>query len=311
MGYPIRAALTANPLTKPLLDGTVRIPGFDWTAEVLDPAELFLRQLHGDEFDVFEMSLSTHLRVCSLRQDRWIALPVFTSRKLAHLEILVTERSGISGPSELRGRRIGVPEYQQTSAVWSRGVLEHDFCVRPSEIDWVMERGAERSHGAATEFVPPPGVRISPVDENESLGSLLLAGRIDGALRYIGKRNLVDRSPSLTHAQLGVRPLFDREAERERLRGRPLHANHCVAVRRELADDVPEILPAVMAGFSEARRRSAAASLAEMPYGFAANEAMLRALADQAFEQGITVARVDPRDVFADPPVPGDGDRAD
>lgn len=192
MGYPIRAALTANPLTKPLLDGTVRIPGFDWTAEVLDPAELFLRQLHGDEFDVFEMSLSTHLRVCSLRQDRWIALPVFTSRKLAHLAILVTERSGISGPSELRGRRIGVPEYQQTSAVWSRGVLEHDFCVRPSEIDWVMERGAERSHGAATEFVPPPGVRISPVDENESLGSLLMAGRIDGALRYIGKRNLVD-----------------------------------------------------------------------------------------------------------------------
>jgi 4,5-dihydroxyphthalate decarboxylase len=113
VGYPIRAALTANPLTKPLLDGTVRIPGFDWTAEVLDPAELFLRQLHADEFDVFEMSLSTHLRVCSLRQDRWIALPVFTSRKLAHLAILVTERSGISGPSELRGRRIGVPEYQQ------------------------------------------------------------------------------------------------------------------------------------------------------------------------------------------------------
>jgi len=318
----LSVAVTDNALTRPIIDGDVTPDGVDWTPIALHPSELFWRQLHFADFDVFEMSLSTSLRLASLGDRRWVVLPVFTTRSLAHLSVIVTERSGIRTPEDLRGRRIGVPEYQQTSAVWSRGVLERDFGVRPEEIRWSMERGSVRSHGSATAFQAPEGVEVETIAETESIGHLLADGRLDGSLLYLSSPNLVDRSPVLDEVEVGIRPLFEPAAERERLAGAPLHANHCLAIRRELAEAMPWLVLNVFEAFVRAkdvaRDRLAvaiapwaqaggafAAAAARVPgsdpapYGYAANEGMLRELAGFVLRQGIAVRPVDPAELFA------------
>jgi 4,5-dihydroxyphthalate decarboxylase len=293
----IRVGLTTNPLTKPLLDGTIQSANWRWEITTLDPAELFFRQLHGDVFDVFEMSLASHFRLASLGIARWVALPIFTNRRLAHLGVLVTDRSAIETPTQLVGRRIGVPEYQQTSAVWSRGVLAHDFGVDARDIHWLMERGTERSHASGTNFTVPPGVRLDVVAEHESIGSLLLNGQIDGTLLYIGRSNIVDRSPKATPQELGCHPLFDEATELARFGGRLWHANHCVAVRAEIAID--EFIADVMATFTAARDAALGPDISQYPYGFTANAEMLQTLADYCREQGIAEAHVDVADAIA------------
>ena len=53
-----------------------------------------------------------------------------------------------------------MPEYQQTAALWTRGILKHEFCVEPGDMEFWMERTPDISHAAATGFTPPPGVTI-------------------------------------------------------------------------------------------------------------------------------------------------------
>ena len=91
---------------------------------------------------------------------QWVALPVFTTREFFHLRILVRVASGIEKPADLKGKRVGVPEYQQTAAIWGRGVLQHEFGVHPRDIEWHMERTPETSHGGSTGFKPPEGVTV-------------------------------------------------------------------------------------------------------------------------------------------------------
>ena len=319
----ISIALTPNAFTRPILDGRVKIAGVETRAALaLHPSELFWRQLHFAEFDVFEASLSTCLRLASLGDKRFVALPIFTTRNLCHLGIVVGH--DLKRPEDLRGQKIGVPEYQQTSAVWSRGVLEHDFGVAPSEIHWVMERGAAHSHGAATDFQPPQGVRVDVMSPEDSIGSMLADGRLAGSLLYLSEKNLVDRSPERSEAELRVHRLFDPEAERARYLagGSGLHATHCVAIRRELAEELPWLALNVFSAFAEAKAAvladaaaafepwrllapdtvTAARGLAAtdpVPYGIDANRPMLDRLFQYVVEQGIAVREVALADVFA------------
>lgn len=319
----ISVALTPNAFTRPLLDGRVRIAGVETaTTLALHPSELFWRQLHFAEFDVFEASMSTCLRLASLGDKRFVALPIFTTRNLCHLGIVVSH--DIKTPDDLRGQKIGVPEYQQTSAVWSRGVLQHDFGVAPADVHWVMERGAAHSHGAATDFQPPAGVRVDVMSAEDSIGSMLAEDRLAGSLLYLSEKNLVDRSPERSESELRVHRLFDPEAERVRYLagGTGLHATHCVAIRRELAEELPWLALNVFTAFSEAKAAvladaaaavepwrllapetvTAAAGLSgtdPVPYGVEANRPMLDRLLTYVVEQGIAVREVTLADVFA------------
>src|SRR5207237_1782789 len=93
-------------------------------------------------------------------------------------------------PAALRGRRVGVPEYQQTAALWARGILQHEFGVSPTEMEFWMERVPTHSHARAVDFKPPPGVTIHQIPPEKNIGSMMLAGELDATL------------PSLTHVNL-------------------------------------------------------------------------------------------------------------
>ena len=144
--------ITNNPRTWPILDGTVKPDGIDLIPTVLHPSELFWRQLHFAEFAVSEMSCSSFLIVTAHGDTRFVGLPIFTTRRFFHTGILVRRAAGIEQPADLKGKRVGVPEYQQTAALWARGVLQHEFGVAPKDMEFWMERTPDRSHGGATGF---------------------------------------------------------------------------------------------------------------------------------------------------------------
>ncbi len=210
-------ALSDNPRTRPIIEGRVTPEAIRLVPTTLHPSEMFWRQLRFGDFDVSEMSMSTLTILTSQGNRDWVGLPIYTMRKFFHTEIVSHKDSGIKVPADLKGKRVGVPEYQQTAAIWTRGVLQHEFGVKPSDMTWFMERNDDRSHGHSTGFKSPPGVSVSPVPLNANLGEMLLKREIDAIVHYIANNNLVDRSRVDVSADPNIRFLFeDREAESAR-----------------------------------------------------------------------------------------------
>jgi len=317
----LSASFSDNARTRPIVDGTVRAAGMTLYCTVLHPSEMFWRQLHFEEFDVSEMSISSLLISAARGDFTWAAVPVFTMRKFFHTSILVNVAAGIERPEDLKGKRVGVPEYQQTWAVWSRGVLKDEFGVRPEDIRWFMERGADRSHGAATGFRPPPGVLVDAVPQDTDIGRMLAEGGLDATLLQLNEPNLVDRGRGAARAAANVRPLFaDPLAEGRRYYAKTglYPVNHVLVVRRSLLDRHPWIALNLLEAFTAAKQLArvraedalkpyveagegpdAQAAGDPMAYGFKANRAVLEALSRYQTEQGLVEQPVDPATVFA------------
>ena len=122
--------------TRALLDGSVQIDGVAPVCMTLSPEETFFRAFRGVEFDISELSFSSYLVKASKGESPYIAVPVFLSRAFRHTSIWV-RKDRIKKPEDLKGKRVGVPEYQLTANVWARAILQDDFGVSPAEIQWV------------------------------------------------------------------------------------------------------------------------------------------------------------------------------
>lgn len=317
-------ALSDNERTRPLAQGRFQPQGVRLLPTVVHPSEMFWRQLKYGDFDVSEMSMSS-LIIATARGNRdWVALPIYTSRMFFHTGILVRTDRGITRPEDLRGKRIGVPEYQQTSALWSRGILEHEFGVKASEIEWFMERGPGMSHGGATGFKPPPGVRLNQIPPSTDIGEMLVKGELDGTLLYLNNRNLVDRSTIDIDQVEVVKPLFrDKQAETRRYFAKTgiYPINHAVVIRRALYEQHPwlalNLFHAFMAAKKDVERETAATlqsyvetglvdaavgkAMAADPkaYGMKASRKVIETIAQYVHEQGLTERQVAVEEMFA------------
>ena len=324
MNIPISIAMASNPRTWAIFDGRIKADGVTLIPSAVHPSELFWRQLRFADFDVSEMSFSSLLMAKAKGDERWVGLPIFTTRKFFHAEILVRRDSGIERPADLKGKRVGVPEYQQTAALWTRGVLEHEFGVAPKDMEFWMERTPSHSHGAATGFTPPPGVTVNQIPGEKSIGSMMLSGELQAVIHYIVNPNLVDRSTADLWHHPSIKPLFaDPLAEGVRYYRKTgiFPINHGMVIRREIAEKHPWIVLNLYKAFAEARDRVAARTreLASVyfdlgvldpekrgalgtdpyPYGVKANLKVLETIAEYSHEQGLTprVVRLD--EVFA------------
>ena len=122
--------------TRALIDGSVAIDGVDPVYMTLVPEEIFFRAFRAAEFDICELSLSSYTVKTAQNDCPYIAVPAFVSRAFRHTSIYVrTDR--IKKPQDLKGRKVGVPEYQLTANVWARSFLEDDYGVKRSDIHWV------------------------------------------------------------------------------------------------------------------------------------------------------------------------------
>jgi 4,5-dihydroxyphthalate decarboxylase len=255
MNLTLSIGMLRNPRTAPIFDGRVKADGLDLVPSNIYASELFWRQLKFGEFDVSEMSISTLMMAIAAGDTRWVGIPICTTRKFFHTEILVRKDAGIDSPADLRGKRVGVPEYQQTAALWTRGVLEHEFGVKPADCRWWMERGAERSHRSAVDFVPPAGLEINQVPADRDLGTKMRDGEIDAVVHYLTEKNLVDRARIDLWNHADVRPLFaDPLAEGVRYFRKTgiFPINHAMVIRRELHERHPWIAINLLKAFNQA-----------------------------------------------------------
>jgi 4,5-dihydroxyphthalate decarboxylase len=327
--------LSINERTKPLLEGRVEAQGIRLIPTGVHPSEMFWRQLKYQEFDISEMSMSS-LIIATERGDKtWAGLPIFTTREFFHTRALVRVDAGIGGPGDLKGKRVGVPEYQQTAAVWSRGTLQYEWGVKPSDITWFMERTPEVSHGGATGFTAPPGVTVNRIPASTNIGEMLMSGELDATLLYLTDKNLVDRSRLDVLGSGKVRRLFpDQHGEGQRFFKKTglYPINHCVVVRRKLLEQHPWIALNLYKAFSAAKEMARAQMVASLEpyfatgaisgvkaqdtkdalghgftagldsdplaYGVKASRKVLETITQYSVEQGLTKQRVELEDIF-------------
>ena len=320
MQLHLSIGITSNPRTWPIIDGKVKPEGIELAATVLHPSELFWRQLHYAEFTVSEMSVSSFMITQHRGDDRFIGVPVFTTRMFFHTGMLVRRQAGIEKPADLKGKRVGVPEYQQTAAVWVRGVLQHEFGVEPKDMEFWMERPPAKSHGGATGFKAPPGVIIHTIPEEKSIGSMMLSAELDAVLFYLTAPNPIDRSRIDLAGHPDIKFLFpDRIAENVRFyRKTGLYPiNHMMVVLKDIAAENPWVIKNVLDAFRRANDVAEAQRLEHVEYhlasgllsgdartaivqhGVAANRKIIETVAQYSVEQGLTSRLVKPEELFA------------
>ncbi len=317
-------ALSDNERTRPIIQGRIQPQGIRLLPTTVHPSEMFWRQLKFGEFDVSEMSMSSLLIAVSQGDDRWVGLPIYTMRKFFHTGILIRKDRGIKTPADLRGKKVGVPEYQQTAAIWSRGVLQHEFGVHAREIEWFMERGPDMSHGGATKFKPPEGVKLNQIPPSTNIGEMMVSGELDATLLYIADNNLVDRSRIDLEKHPDITTLFpDPLAERRRYFAKTgvYPINHAMVMKRSVFEKYPwapiNIFHAFMAAKQDVEKETLATldsyfdtglldnaarkavSTDVKSYGLKEAGKVLETVAQYVHEQGLTPHRVKLEQIFA------------
>lgn len=304
---------------RPLLDGHVRIDGVDPLYMLLEPEEIFFRAFRGAQFDVCELSLSSFAVQTARGENPYVGVPVFPSRMFRHGAIFIRTDRGIRSPGDLRGRRIGLPEYQLTACVWARILLEEDHGVAPHEIRWV--RGGLEEAGRE-EKVPldlPKAVSLEDAPRGTTLTSMLEAGELDGLVSPRAPALIERGHPSI--ARLFPDPAAAARSYFERTRIFPIM--HVLGVRHTLASEHPWLPGALLKAFTEAKTRAiatladSASAKVSLPfvdqdltaaralmghdywsYGIEANRHVLDTFLRHHHAQGLSARRLAPEELF-------------
>ena len=252
-------ACTRYDRTEAILDGTVKPDGIDFViTSAPRPGEIFWRMLLFDEFDCSEMSLASFTVVKTQGKKSWLGIPVFTAKHFFHTDVMVNVDSGITKPEDLEGKKVGLPEYQMSAAVWSRGVLHDEYGVRPEKIHWYMGRRRDQSREKITGMEAPSNIDLTMV-EGSNLGKALIKGDLDAVLVYSTTASLVDsgnpdlsNNPKVTH-------LFEdpkSEAARYFKKTNIFPINHMVVLKKEVADSYPWAATNIFKGFELSKRKA-------------------------------------------------------
>jgi 4,5-dihydroxyphthalate decarboxylase len=301
-----------------LADGTVAVDGVDLTVLRLPVEEMFYRFIVHGEFDVSEVSLAKMAAFAALEDRRFVPLPVFPSRVFRHSSIYMRSDAGIKRPEELAGKRIGVPEWAQTAAVYSRGLLAHEYGVDLSSIHWYQAgvNDAGRREKVALEL--PPGFRLRPVADH-SLSDMLIGGELDAVLSARPPALFLTGDPRVQRLFADYRPVELAYARKTGI----FPIMHVVAMRREVYERDRWVAMSLYKAFDHARRRSLeragemAVSLFPLPwvsdelriarklfgddpwpYGVQANRTTLEAFLQYAHEQGVCRRRLTSEELF-------------
>lgn len=234
---------------RPLVDGAVQIDAVDPQFMLLDPEEIFFRAFRQADFDITELSMSSYSVKTAAGTSPYIAVPVFPSRAFRHTSIYVrTDR--IKSPADLKGKRIGVPEYQLTANVWVRLFLEEDYGVHPSDVTWV--RGGYEQPGRVEKISLslPSDVRLESVPEGATISGMLASGELDAVIGPRAPSCFRARHPNVGY----LFPDPQREAADWYRRTKIFPIMHLLGIRRTLAEAHPWLPYAVMKAFEQSKR---------------------------------------------------------
>ncbi len=298
--------------------GTVQAEGVDPVWQVHDVHEVFTRFIEGREWHVSEMSFAKFTAQYSEPDPDIIALPVFASRVFRLSSIYVNPAKGIKTPADLKGKRIGLPEWAQTAAVYTRGWLQDDAGVPLSSIDWVQAGTEDKDRPEKVALKLPEGVNVTVV-RDKTLSEMIVSGELDAIMTASIPVPYLNKNPNIQRLFPNARQ--EEEAYFKRTGIWPIM--HVMAMRRDIVEQYPWLARNLYLAFDESKKRAmkrlfasgvsiyplpwirdTADYLKELfggdffPYGVDANRKTLEAFLKWSFEQGIAKRLMQPEDIF-------------
>ena len=316
---PVTIACGNYDRTEAIRDGRVKVEGCAVTYLPLYPEEIFHRVFKFQEFDISEMSFSSYIRTVAAGTSAYTAVPAFVSRIFRHSGIYIRKGAGIEKPEDLRGKRIGVPEYQITAVVWMRGMMQHQYGVPPSEISW--RRGGQEQAGRheRTPLKPIPGLDLKPIPEDRTLVGMLRDGELDALFTARAPSSFLNREPHIARLFPNTRAAEQAYYKKTKL----FPIMHLIGIRKLLTEKYPWLATSVYKAFCEAKAlaminlRDVNALMVTLPwleaethetaaimgedfwkYGIAENLPEIEALTKYIHEQGLADRRVKVEELF-------------
>lgn len=290
---PLRVSIAMGDYdrTRPIHDGRVRIDGVEPVTLLQSPEEMFFNAFRHATCDVTELSLSSYCVSLTRDNPPYIAVPVFLSRAFRHSSVYVRDDRGIEGPDDLKGRRIGIAEYQLTANVWVRAILS-DEGVEPSDIVWI--RGGMDTPGRPEKMklTLPDDVTMKQAPDGATLNGMLADGEIDGFVGPRAPRCFQEGYPRVRrlwhdglaaargwHEKTGMFPIM-----------------HVLGVRRSLVEQHPWLPNALYKAFTEAKTMAQVAladtSATKVTMPFVEDVlAIARTLSDDLWSYGVDANR--------------------
>jgi len=306
--------------TRALADGSVQPAGIELVYLTQPVEETFFRMMRYREYDCSEMSLSSYVASLNQPEPPFIAIPAFPSRFFRHSCIFVSTKSGIRKPEDLKGKRIGVPEYQMTAPVWIRGILSDDYGVKVTDVEHLSGGEEEPGRDEKLKINVPSTIRLKPIPGDKTLSRMIADGEIDALVTA--------RAPSTFHKQPDkVARLFPDYVEVEKAyyrRTKIFPIMHTVVIRRDVYAKHPWVAQTLYKAFTEAKAKAyelydQSAALPTLlpwtvaqaedvkremgadwwPYGLAANKTVLDTFLRYHHEQGLSKRRFAAEELFA------------
>jgi 4,5-dihydroxyphthalate decarboxylase len=305
--------------TRPVKDGIIKPEGIELNYLVMPVEEIFWRMMKYEEFDASELSMGAFLTAASRGRRPFIAIPVFPSRTFRHRCIFVNTDSGVKQVEDLSGRRMGIPEYSMTAAVWLRGLFQHEYGIPPSEIHWIQAGEEHPGRKDRVDFEMPPGVRLESRPDT-TLNAMIVSGEVDAMMSPRMPTCFLQGSPR-------VKRLFPnyRQAEMDYFKKTGMFPiMHVLVIKRSIYDKEPWVAQTLYKAFCKAKelcmrdlydtnilRVSLPWTSAEYedtrdlmtadfwPYGLEPNRANLETLHVYLLEQGLIHHRLNLDELFA------------
>ncbi len=233
------------------VSGAVNAEGLCVNFQSFSIQEIFHRFTSFREWDASEMSMGMYVALRSQGDDSLTAIPVFTSRMFRLSSFYINRNSSIKSAADLRGGKIGYPEWAHTAGIYSRAYLMHEMDIALEEVEWVQSGVNKGGIDEHVDLALPSGVRQTPI-KDKSLDEMLIAGDIDALMSSAPPKSFYDRHPDIirlfpdfedleiTHyQQSGIFPIM-----------------HTIAIKRELTDKYPWITKNLFSAFDEAKNRA-------------------------------------------------------
>jgi len=314
----LTAALADYDHVRDLALGRVQADGIELNCLTLPIEEIFFRFIVYREWEVSEISLAKYVALTAQGDDSYYALPIFPSRVFRHSSLYVRKDGPIARIEDLARRRVGIPEWAQTAAVYSRGLLQHEYGIDLTSIEWVQAGVNQAGRIEKVDVQLPKGVKLARRTD-KSLNEMLLTGEVDAVLAARPPDAFIEGNPAIRHFFENYQEV---EADYYRKTG-IFPIMHAVAIRRDVLKTHPWIARNLYKAFEEARRRSIARALdgtvslfpipwanhyAEQgmaqlgkdyfPYGIEENRTTLAAFLRYAHEQGVCKRPLDIEELF-------------
>ena len=305
--------------TRPLVDGRVRPEGINPNISVLRPREIFPRMLQDREFHAAEMSLASYVILKARDKCPFVAIPVMLSKIFRHDCIYVRPDAGISEPADLRGKRVGLPQYSSTAGVFIKGLVQHEYGVGPTEISWFMGGQDTPAPAPLVTLNLPADIHLEFIPEDKTLEGMLAAGELDALFATYIPNLFLNDSPKIAR----LFPNF-KEVEQDYYRRTGIFPiMHMVVVREDVHREHPWVASSLYRAFTEAkdlavnRLYDTDALALTLPflidhmeetwkifgsdywsYGVESNRPALEALAQYVVDQGLAPRVVSPGELF-------------